>query len=167
MKINRKIRSANVLIGLIIVTSAFMDVSCKKKKTNTDLYEESKASGLSYYKMKDTIYSPAGGSPHGSFKLKFNAAALSKLDASGKLPTGATFDDGALIVKEVYSGNSIILYAVMKKDSKSDYSAKGWVWAEFDPDGGVHYNVSKNGDGCVSCHSTPPSRDYTRSFDLH
>lgn len=154
-------------VALLIVSLAFSDVSCKKKKTNTSLYDESKGAELSFYKGKDTIYSAAGGSPHGNFKLKFNATAFSKLDASGKLPSGTSFDNGSLIVKEVYTGNTLTLYAVMKKDSKSKFSSKDWVWAEFEPDGKVYYNVSKKGEGCVSCHSTSTNRDYTRSFDLH
>jgi len=155
------------LISLIIVTVAFVDVSCKKKKTNTSLYEETKGSELSFYKGKDTIYAPASGSPHGNFKLKFNATASSKFDASGKLPIGSSFNNGSLIVKEVYSGNTLALYAVMKKDPKSKFSSKGWLWAEFEPDGKIRFDVSNKGEGCVSCHSSPTNRDYTRSFDLH
>lgn len=160
-------KSKTIVAAVIITALAIMDVSCKKKKTNTNLYEESKDPGLLFYKGKDTLYSPAGGSPHGTFKLKFNAAAVSQLDAAGKLPPGSSFSDGALIVKEVYSGNTLTLYAVMKKDSKSKFSSKGWVWAELQPNGKVRYNVSKKGEGCVSCHSTINHRDFTRSFDLH
>lgn len=160
-------KKQTIIAGLIVMAFAVMDVSCKKKQTNTDLYEESKSAGLSFYKGKDTLYSPAGGSPHGSFKLKFNAAAVSQLDATGKLPTGSSFGDGALIVKEVYSGNTLTLYAIMKKDSKSKFSSKGWVWAEIEPNGKVRYDVSKKGEGCVSCHSGGNPRDFTRSFDLH
>jgi hypothetical protein len=154
-----------VLITLILILVIFS--TCKKKKTNTDLFEESKGSGLSFYKGKDTIYSPAGDSPHGKFKLKFNSIAQSKLDASGKLPAGATFDNGALIVKEVYENSTLTLYAVMKKDAKSKFSANGWLWAEYAPDGSVKYDVSKQGEACTSCHSATTNRDHTRSFDLH
>lgn len=167
MKIKKIKTKTHLAFGLLILAVAIVDVSCKKKKTNTSLYEDSKSAALTFYKGKDTIYSPKGGSPHGNFKLKFNATALAKLDASGKLPPGASFDDGALIVKEVYSGNNLSLYAVMKKDSKSKYASKDWVWAEYKPDGKVYYDVSKNGVGCVSCHTTSSNRDFTRSFDLH
>jgi len=160
-------KKQTLLAALIIALLAFTDVSCKKKKTNSALYDDAKDPGLSFYRGIDSIYSPAGGSPHGNFKLKFNAAAIAAFDASGKLPAGSAFSDGALIVKEVYTGNTLTLYAVMKKDSKSKYASKGWLWAEFEPGGKVHYNVSKEGAGCVSCHSANNHRDYTRSFDLH
>ena len=141
--------------------------SCKKEKhTNEDLYEESKASGLTFYKNKDSILSPAGGSPHGTFKLKFNSAATVAFDSNGKLPAGGTFPNGSLIVKEVYSGGQIILYAVMKK-SDSEFAANGWLWAEYKPDGGTEYSVSKKGGACTSCHSGSTNRDLVRTFDLH
>jgi hypothetical protein len=141
--------------------------TCKKKKTNKNLYAEATASNLAFYKGMDTIYAPAGGSPHGNFKLKFNSAAQSQLDATGKLPASQSFNDGALIVKEVYSGSQLTLYAVMKKDSKSKFASNGWIWAEYEPGGKVRYDVSKKGDGCVSCHTTGDDRDLVRSFDLH
>jgi hypothetical protein len=154
------------LVILAILSSTFY-VSCKKKKTNEKLYEESKASDLTFYKGKDTIYGAKGGSPHGNFKLKFNAAAIASFGNDGKLPAGGSFKDGALIVKEVYSGSELTLYAIMKKDSKSKYAKNGWVWAEYEPNGDVYYNVSDKGKGCTGCHSTGTSRDFTRSFDLH
>lgn len=160
-----KISASRLVIALVLLL--ILGVSCRKKKTNTNLYDESQSSGLSLYKGKDTIYSPAGGSPHGNFKLKFNDNATSKLDGSGKLPTDGSFDNGALIVKEVHSGNEPTLYVVMKKDSKSKYSSKGWLWAEYEPGGKIVYDVSKKGEACTSCHSGSVNRDLTRSFDLH
>ncbi len=155
-----------ILIIFVLAFLATVIISCKKKKTNDALLEESKSVDLSFYKSKDTIYSPAGGSPHGNFKLKFNSQAVSKLDPSGKLPAGGSFDDGALIVKEIYSGTELTLYAVMKKDRKSKFSSKGWLWAEYEPSGKVVYNVSSQGKACTSCHSSS-DKDLTRSFDLH
>lgn len=150
----------------ILATSVFY-VSCKKKKTNEQLYEESKSAELSYYKGKDTIYGAKGVSPHGNFKLKFNAAALASFGADGKLPVGGSFNEGSLIVKEVYSGSELTLYAIMKKDSKSKFASNKWVWGEYKPNGDVVYNVSLEGDGCTGCHSSGTSRDLARSFDLH
>lgn len=155
------------MIIILILSSSVLYVSCKKRKTNEKLYEESKSSELSYYKGKDTIYSGKGGSPHGNFKLKFNSVAISSLGADGKLPIGGSFKEGSLIVKEVYSGTELTLIVAMKKDSKSKFSANNWVWAEYEPNGDVYYNVSKKGKACISCHSTSTNRDFTRSFDLH
>jgi|JI7StandDraft_1071085.scaffolds.fasta_scaffold12799_4 hypothetical protein len=151
----------------ILLALSCIGYSCAKKKMNDTLFEESKAVDLSFYKGKDTLYSPKGGSPHGNFKLKFNAIALTSLGADGKLPSGSIFAEGSLIVKEIYSENKLSLYVSMKKDSKSKYAAKNWVWAEYKPNGFAYYNVSKKGKGCVSCHSSSDTRDYTRSFDLH
>lgn len=151
-------------VALLILTALVF--SCKKRKLNSSLYEEAKASGLSYYKGKDTIWSAKGGSPHGPFKLKFNSTAVSALGSDGKLPNGASFPNGSLIVKEVYSGSSITLYAIMKKES-SKYAGNGWLWAEFEPNGDTKYSVSKKGVECTGCHSNSGNRDYTRSFDLH
>lgn len=156
-----------IVLILLTITSIALFSMCKKKKLNNSLYDESIASGLSFYKGKDTIYSAKGSSPHGNFKLKFNAEAVKNLDASGKLPIGGTFTDGSLIVKEVYSGSSISLYAIMKKDSKSKFAKNGWVWAEFEPDGKVYYSVGKKGKDCISCHSSGNPRDLMLSFDLH
>jgi hypothetical protein len=102
------------LVILAILSSTFY-VSCKKKKTNEKLYEESKASDLTFYKGKDTIYGAKGGSPHGNFKLKFNAAAIASFGNDGKLPAGGSFKDGALIVKEVYSGSEPAISFAIKR----------------------------------------------------
>jgi len=152
------------LIALLVLTALVF--SCKKRKLNSSLYEEAKASGLSYYKGKDTVWSAAGGSPHGPFKLKFNSTAASVLGSDGKLPNGATFPDGSLIVKEAQSGGSLSLYAIMKKES-SKFSFNGWLWAEFEPNGDTKYSVGKKGEDCTGCHSSGTHRDHTRSFDLH
>lgn len=162
-----KKNSALIITTAIILASSVLYVSCKKKKTNEKLYEDSTSSDLSFYKGKDTIYDAKGGSPHGNFKLKFNSTAVASLGADGKLPVGGSFAEGSLIVKEVYSGNELTLYAIMKKDSKSKFASNKWVWAEYKPNGEIVYNVSLRGKACTSCHSSGTTRDLTRSFDLH
>jgi hypothetical protein len=122
--------------------------------------------GYSYFQGGKTLQ-PAPASPHGEFKLRFNQTALSALDATGKLPLRASFPDGSVIVKEVYSGNVISVFAVMKK-SRNDINANnGWIWAELAPTGEVYFSVKQHGSGCVSCHRDRPNRDFVRSFDLH
>lgn len=154
-----------LLLSCIISLTIF---SCKKeKKTNEKLFDEVNAADLVFYQNKDTILSPAGGSPHGNFKLKFNNTASGQFGTDGKFPQGGTFTDGSLIVKEVYSGGTLTLYAVMKKDSKSKFSGNNWLWAEYEPDGKTKFSVGKKGDGCISCHSGSPNRDLTKSFDFH
>lgn len=150
-------------IGLFIIVFQ----SCKKTKLNDSIFEEANGSGLSFYQGIDSVFSPAGGSPHGNFKLKFNSKAASVLDVDGRIPPGTTFPEGSLIVKEAFAGTSDMFYAVMKKDSKSKFAADGWLWGEYKTDGTVIYNVKEKGASCISCHSASPNRDRVRSFDLH
>lgn len=84
--------------------------SCKKKKLNEDFYEEATASNPVFYQNKDSILGPAGGSPHGNFKLKFNSIAASQFGSDGKLLLGGTFTNGSLLVKEVYSAGQLSLH---------------------------------------------------------
>ena len=132
-----------------------------------NLYEESKSSSLVYYQGKDSIRTPQGGSPHGDFKVRFNDIAAASLGADGRLPVGSEFNNGALIVKEVFKNGVLDLYAVMKKDPESKFAASKWVWAEFDRDGKSIYNVSRRGSGCTGCHTSGTHRDLVRIFDLH
>lgn len=160
--------------SLIIITAIASAIvlmqACKKDKNDTDadnaLYSEVKAGGYSYY-QNATLLSAAAASPHGSFKLRFNSTAQAALDSTGELPSGHTFPHGSIIVKEIYSGSSLNLYAVMKKDPSNGNAGSGWVWAEFNTDGSAHFSTGKKGDGCISCHSNSPNRDLVRTFDLH
>lgn len=156
----------SILVVFIIATMIIILQSCKKRKLNVNLYDEAKASGLVLYQNNDTILGPGGSSPHGPFKLKFNTIAALQFGTDGKLPTGSTFQNGSLIVKEVYSGTTLTLYAVMKKDD-SKFSANGWLWAEYAPDGKTKYSIGEKGKSCTSCHLTNANRDLTKSFDLH
>jgi hypothetical protein len=151
-------------IGIAVLT---VFAACAKKKTMDSLYDESKSSLLVSYKGKDTLYGPKSDSPHGDFKLKFNRVATASLDPAGVLPAGREFENGAVIVKEVYKNGELDLYAVMKKDPDSKFAANKWVWAEIDADGSSIYSVSKRGSACTGCHLNAPNRDLTRSFDLH
>ena len=144
--------------------------SCKKDKTDPDsdnrLFEELSSGTYSDY-QGGIILSAASPSPHGSFKLRFNATATSALDTTGEIPSGNSFPSGSVIVKDVYDGTTLKLHAVMKKDPGSTNSGSGWLWAEYNTDGSVIFSTGKKGDGCISCHSGSPNRDLTRTFDLH
>lgn len=156
----------SVLIIFTLVSTLIILHSCKKKKLNKNLFEEATASDLVFYQNNDSILSPGGPSPHGPFKLRFNSTTASQLGPDGRFPTGNTFASGSLIVKELYSGNTLTLIAVMKKDD-SKFAANGWLWAEYEPDGKIKYNINEKGKSCIGCHSEPLNRDYTKSFDLH
>jgi len=120
-----------------------------------------------YYKGSSALLNAAADSPHGSFKLRFNAKAASVLDASGKLPSGAKFPDSSIVLKEVYSGNTLQLLVPMMKFPSHNKSASGWLWAEYGPSGKVVYALKKKGSTCTSCHGGSTNRDLVRSFDLH
>jgi hypothetical protein len=160
-------KRASILLFLITLTSLTI-FSCRKKKTTEAIFDESTNGALYFYKGKDTIYSPAGTSPHGNFKLKFNQTAFDALGADGKLPAGQTFPEGSLIVKEVYSSSGEkMLYAIMKKDRKSKFANHKWIWAEYELNGDVKVNIAREGKDCVDCHTSGVTRDLTLSFDLH
>jgi hypothetical protein len=159
-------KKTTLLVFALAIASIF-SFSCKKKKTNEAMYDEAISSSLTFYKGKDTLWDPKGGSPHGVFKLKFNQTAANAFGPDGKLPVGQTFPDGSVIVKEIYTNNVLSLYAVMKKDPKSKFASNKWVWAEYGPDGKVVIGVNKEGEDCVSCHKSGTNRDLSLSFDLH
>ncbi len=160
-----------IIILFAIVTSV---QSCKKDNedtsTDTDLFNEtSSASGYTYYIGSPGITAGFGNSPHGFERVRFNSIAQAVLDSTGKLPSGASFPTGSIIVKEIYSSatGSINLLAIMKKDPDNGNSGNGYLWAEIKPDASVAFSTSKKGDGCISCHSGSPNRDLIRTFDLH
>jgi hypothetical protein len=155
----------NAIAFLLVVSLAFCS-ACTKKHLNEDLFGEAQSADLVYYQGIDSLMSPAGGSPHGDFKLLFNAKALTALSNDGKLAIGSEFPEGSLIVKRGYSGSTLRLYAVMKKSS-SRFAADGWLWAEYEADGKVTASAAKKGEQCIDCHARTPNRDHTRSFDLH
>ncbi|MCB9252896.1 MAG: cytochrome P460 family protein [Flavobacteriales bacterium] len=145
--------------------------SCDKeeealKDENFILYQEAVSGNYSMFRNGDLL-AGKGPSPHGSFKLRFNDLASSALDSAGNLPVGAKFPQGSILVKDIYSGGNLTLHAIMKKDTTSEFSERGWIWAEYKPNGDIEYNLDRNGQACVFCHGNSPNRDHTRVFDLH
>lgn len=143
--------------------------ACQKRKIKNleeEIYDDFSKGSYSYY-QGGVILSPAGPSPHGDFKLKYNSVAATVLDSNGELPTGGTFPNGSILVKEVYSSGAINLYAVMKKDTESKFAANGWIWIEYSTDGKTVFSAKKKGDGCISCHSSGTARDQVKTYDLH
>jgi hypothetical protein len=143
--------------------------ACRKDKLNvTDkpLYEEISQSGFTYF-QNGSLLSGVSPSPHGAFKLKFNAIASAALDSTDRLPKGNKFPTGAVLVKEVYENGVLRLYVVMKKDPSNQNQGTEWLWAEYNTDGSVDYSINKKGQDCIGCHSGGMNRDLTRTFDLH
>ena len=148
-------------------------ISCKKDASDDPdseigrLYTEVNDNNFVYYKGEDKVLSPKGSSPHGDFKLRFNNIALAALDSTGKLPVGASFPSGSIVLKEIIKDGKVDAYYPMKKDPGNGNSAKGWMWYAFEKGGKVKVKLSDKGNDCVGCHSAGGHRDYTLSFDLH
>lgn len=118
-----------------------------------------KADGLYYYKGSSAVIAndPAAGSPHGSFKLKFNSIANSMLTDGGMIPAGQVFPNGSMVIKETTSG----LYAFLYKREGS------WLYGEVNQQSGkVVHSVSAEPSICTGCHNFA-SRDHVISFDFY
>ena len=130
--------------------------------TDFGLYDSCTSSGaFVYYKNDESIVYSGSNGPHGTFKLKFNHKANAQLLDAGKLPVGASFTDGSMVVKEIISGGKVTEYAMM-------YKLKGsWIWAEFNSDRSVKHSVKANNSLCTSCHSQAGNRDLVNTFYFH
>ncbi len=157
-----------LFVAAIAVTTSGCGKNAESDPTSADgsLYALLKNNNFAYYKGENVILSPKGSSPHGPFKLRFNAKAMAALDSTGKLPAGSIFPDSSIVLKEVYDGDKLKQLVPMMKSSGAN-SASGWVWAQYGDDGKIIYSVSKEGEKCVSCHQANGNRDLTLSFDLH
>lgn len=156
-----------VLIGFFFVIKSFS--FCKKEEqaegTDQELFDLAKSAvGFNWYKNSATLLNKSTGSAHPQpfLKTRFNSVASAKLDASGKIMSGATFPEGSLIVKELYTdATTLVRYALLyKKSGSADADAKGWVWGYINADGTVAEAASKKGTSCISCHSQSGSIDY-------
>lgn len=159
--------AALVVVVMISYSCVYHEIPLEEGvNTDESLFNEINGAGYGYYQA-GSILAPASASPHGTFRLRFNEVALSALDASGELPNGGSFPAGAVIVKEVYSGNAVNIYAVMKKAPSDIYAGNGWLWAEYKTDGTPAISLKGKGEACVYCHRESSNRDLTRTFDLH
>jgi Cytochrome P460 len=101
-------------------------------------------------------------------RVSLNTIAAGALQ-NGRLPAGARFPDGSIVLKEIRSSQTAAptLYAVMVKDSGSALAGNGWLWAELGPSSSVTYSVSNRGAVCTRCHllERGPQNDLVRSFE--
>src|SRR5678816_144736 len=115
---------ATVLVNLMLC--------CKYNElpgaTDAELYEQVVAPSGYVYFNGGLMLAPDPASPHGYFKLRFNDIAATVLDANGRLPVGNFFPKGSMLVKEVYVGGNLVLYAVMRKDPSNPDAGNGWLW---------------------------------------
>ena len=150
-----------------ILLAIFVFVLACSKQVDQELFDEIESSSFTYYQNGNTL-NPQGGSPHGDFKLKFNATAQAALDGNGELPVGSTFQEGSMLIKEVVNlSGEVTLIVAMKKASNNENAALGWLWAEYNPDGSTVISAADKGAACTSCHSSGPNRDFVKTFDFH
>jgi len=148
------------LIILIFIIACTKTVGYKPDSFYSDrALADSCINGAPYYYLNNsnTIF-PGNNGPHGAFKLRLNSIALNALTENGKLPTSASMPNGSLIVKDIYKGNNISLYALMYKRENS------WLWAEYDTKRKVVYSVNKNPGLCINCHNQSGNRDLVVTF---
>lgn len=101
-------------------------------------------------------------------RVGLNAVAFGAL-RNGRLPSGSRFPNGSVVFKTVgpSAGAAPTLYVVMRKDEGGSFSASGWQWAEYFPDGAVAYSINNRGSVCISCHLREQGlqNDLVRTFE--
>lgn len=120
-----------------------------------------------YYKNSaDTLLkNPSSAHDEPRLRTRYNIKAATQLDASGKVRLDPNFPDSSLVVKELFTGQSITTLAIMFKLRSAANAGGGWVWSELDANGSAKISAASKGTGCVSCHSA--GIDYTRMNDTH
>jgi len=166
-------------LSLLIIAGFFLLTQCKEEDnvpppgaiTDQELYDMSATTaGFTWYKNDSSVLASSPESAHGGFvRFRFNSIAQAALTDNGKLPAGASFPEGSLIVKELHgniSGTDLNGYAIMLKAPNDPDAARGWVWAEYFGTINSGTQVVDKGNICTGCHSRNLNRDYTRVFDL-
>ena len=158
-----------IILGLFTLLTGILTIhSCKKEPAagiDLELYNMSKTTdGFIWYKNTDALLPKSAGSGHSQpyLRTRYNTVAATKLAAGGAIQAGATFPEGSLIVKELYSNpTTLARYAILyKQSSNTNADAKGWVWGYINADGTVAEPASSKGSGCISCHSQADNIDY-------
>ncbi|WP_317896718.1 hypothetical protein [Aurantibacillus circumpalustris] len=154
---------------LVFTTVIFSLLCCTKEQgknpslsiTDVSLLDSCAQSIHAYYNSDPNILLSGAHGPHGTFKLRFNNIANKVLTDKGKLPLGTVFPDGSLVIKDIYSGSDLTLYAFMYKHSGS------WLWAEVKPNGSILHSVNENSGVCTGCHNQSGNRDLVVSFNFY
>jgi len=130
------------------------------------------AQPFSTYPLFPGVDSVASGTLNGSsahrplVRVRMNAVARTILK-EGKFPDGGTFPDGSILFKEIISGETTVLYAIIYRDRSNPLAASGWLWAEYRPNGDAFFSITERGGGCVGCHMREqgPRHDLVRTFE--
>ncbi len=158
-----------IIISTVIILCILLGWTCKYDKfingTDKKLLDISKEmSGYVWFKNTDALLnrSASSGHPQPYLKTRYNVIAANKLDASGNVIAASVFDEGSVIVKELYTNNTTIgRYAILLKDKNNVYAdSKGWVWGYINSDGSVAESAANKGAACINCHSQTGNIDY-------
>jgi hypothetical protein len=120
-------------------------------------------SNFVWYKFDNSWLPKSSGSAHNynNLRTRYNFIAADQLDTDGKVMANASFPEGSVIVKELSDGNAVELYAILYKQSASEYADdNGWVWGYVNSDATVETSAEGRGVGCISCHSQQGNIDY-------
>ncbi|MBS1686122.1 MAG: cytochrome P460 family protein [Bacteroidetes bacterium] len=156
------------IFSLLFLVECRKDTTPPAPETDAALFARATSGGYTYYKGDASVHHSSPQSAHGGFfRVRFNAIAQAALTDQGKLPTGATFPNGSIIVKELHNdstGTQLHGYAIMEKLPSDTSQADGWIWAEVNTSG-AGYTINNKGAICTGCHSID-DRDHVRLFDL-
>lgn len=157
------------LLFLFVSSSLLLWASCKKQaepgSTDEMLYNMAIArDNATWYKFDDAFLDKSAGSGHNYPFLRtwYNPTAAQHLDSTGKVAANASFADGSLIVKELYSqAKEMERFAILYKDSdNADADDRGWVWGYVNGNGSVATSAADKGAICTGCHSQADNVDY-------
>jgi hypothetical protein len=155
-----------VFASIVIVFNA-----CKSDPEDTvgidkEIYDMSKTTtGFTWYKLSSAFLNKSSGTGHSQdfIRTRYNAAAATMLDSSGKVRSGTVFPEGSLVVKELHETTSkFSRYAVMlKRTGAAEADASNWVWGYINADGSVAEPAKNKGASCRGCHSQEGHIDLT------
>ncbi len=119
-----------------------------------------------WWEFSDSLLDRMGNSPHGDrIRVRYNPAAATQLDSTGRLVANPDFPDSSAVVKEVYSGGSLYGILVMYKAIDDPHAGHGsWLWLEYG-DGAVVHSVAQDNGYCHNCHVQ--GVDHMRMPDSH
>ena len=160
-----KLIVAAIITGVvsIIMFSCTKEVAKLQGPDDNQMYQWSVQQAGRFYYQNDTtnLLNPLGGSPHGTFKLRFNSTAKNALGGDGKVPSGASLPDSTLFVKVMYTGSVITGYATIFKLNNA------WFWGEYSDAGVVWQSVAASPSSCTGCHNASGNRDQTLVSTFH
>jgi hypothetical protein len=167
----KKVYLLFVAFTIILIIDACKKAEVPEGALNDDsMYQLITSQNFTFYKNNSDRLPAVSASAHGGYiRTSFNNIAQNALDSNGVLPSTEEFPDSSIVLKEIYDGQTdgLNLYAVMMKLPDHPNQSGGWIWSEYDPNGGTIISIAEEGKACVSCHSAVDNRDLIRTFAFH